>query len=227
LVIPLQLSSGQTLLKIMHPQLSVISVGVDLLNIGLQMQLRTRNAIILSKGRNFELRRNHNTRNKTQIIKIQPGHFQIFLSIQTVFELLVLVIFIRVLAIVRTLLSLFLRLTLTAFFMSFDTPFVLDTSFRELYPTNHFRTTFVTSAHVEKTHNLLLLVDELLQIFLALDQVGEHLLELSILSLEIFDSLFESHFSAKINSEKMRKPIFNVPVMQCYAMLCDVYANAM
>ena len=25
----------------------------------------------------------------------------------------------------------------------------------------------------------------------------------------------------------MRKPIFNVPVMQCYAMLCNVYANAM
>ena len=25
----------------------------------------------------------------------------------------------------------------------------------------------------------------------------------------------------------MRKPISNVPVMQCYAMLCNVYANAM
>src|ERR1051325_4354557 len=192
LIIPLQLSSGKTFLKIMHPQLSVISVGVDLLNIGLQMQLRTRNAIILGKSRNLEFGRNHNTRNKTQVIKIQPCHFQIFHSIQTVYKLLVLVIFIRVLAIVRTLLSLFLRLTLI-FFMSLDTPLILDTSFRELYSANHFRTAFVASAHVEKTHDLLLIVDELFQIFLALDQASEHLLKLSILSLEIFDSLFESH----------------------------------
>src|ERR1044072_2506461 len=163
------------------------------------MQLRTRNAIILGKGRNFELGRNHNTRNKTQIIKVQPGHFQVFHSIQTVFKLLVLVIFIRVLAIVRTFLSPFLRLTLI-FFISLDTliildtAFILDTVFRELNPTDHFRTTFLTSAHVEKTNNLLLSVDELLQIFLALDQTSEHLLKLSILSLKIFDSLFKSHF---------------------------------
>src|ERR1051325_1459170 len=168
-------------------------MGVDLLNIGLQMQLRTRNAIILGKGRNFELRRNHNTRDETQIIKIQPGHFQIFHSIQTVFKLLVLVIFIRVLAIVRAILSFFLRLTLVIF-IALDTPLILDTSFRELYPANPFRTTFVASAHVEKTNNLLLSVDELLQILLALDQAGEHLLKLSILSLEIFDGLFKSHF---------------------------------
>ena len=38
-----------------------------------------------------------------------------------------------------------------------------------------------------------LLDDELFQIFLSLVQVGEHLLELSVLSLEIFDNLFESH----------------------------------
>src|ERR1043165_2717750 len=177
----------------MHPQLSVISVGVDLLNIGLQMQFWTRNAIILGKSRNFELGRNHNTRNKTQVIKIQPCHFQIFHSIQSVFKLLVLVIFIRVLAIVRTFLSPLLRLTLI-FFISLDTPLILDTIFRELNPTDHFRTTFVASTHVEKTHNLLLSVDELLQIFLALDQASEHLLKLSILNLEIFDSLFESHF---------------------------------
>src|ERR1051325_2735025 len=156
------------------------------------MQLRTRNAIILGKGWNLELWRNHNTRNKTQVIKIQPCHLQVFHSIQTVFKLLVLVIFIRVLAIVRTFFSLFLRLTLI-FFVSFDTPLILDTIFRELNPTDHFRTTFVTSAHVEETHNLLLLVDELLQIFLALDQASEHLLKLSILCLEIFDSLFKSH----------------------------------
>src|ERR1051325_6218136 len=112
------------------------------------MQLRTRNAIILGKGWNLELWRNHNTRNKTQVIKIQPGHFQIFYSIQTVFELLVLVIFIRVLVVVRTFLSLFLRLTLI-FFISLDTPLLLDTIFRELNPTDHFRTTFVMSAHVE------------------------------------------------------------------------------
>src|ERR1051325_6007486 len=158
------------------------------------MQLRTRNAIILGKSRNFEFGRNHNTRNKTQVIKIQPGHFQIFYSIQTAFKLLVLVIFIRVLAIVRAILSLFLRLTLVAFAITLVTPLILDASFRELYPTNHFRTTFVASAHVEKTHNLLLSVDELLQIFLALDQASEHLLKLSILSLKIFDSLFKSHF---------------------------------
>src|ERR1051325_9745697 len=193
LIIPLQLSSGQTLLEIVHPQLSVISVGVDLLNIGLQMQLWTRNAIILGKSRNLELGRNHNTRNKTQVIKIQPCHFQIFHGIQTVFKLLVLVIFIRVLAIVRTLLSLFPRLTLI-FFISLDTPLILETPLRELYSANHFRTPFVASTHVEKTHNLLLLVDELLQILLALDQAGEHLLKLSILSLKIFDSLFKSHF---------------------------------
>src|ERR1043165_8614060 len=96
-----------------------------------------------------------------------------------------------------------------------------------LYLADHFRTTFVTSSHVENTNDPLLFVDELLQIFLALDQAGEHLLELSILSLKIFDSLLKSHFSAKINSEKMRKPIFNVPVMKCYAMICNVYANAM
>src|ERR1051325_1163427 len=181
LIIPLQLSSGKTFLKIMHPQLSVISVGVDLLNIGLQMQLRTRNAIILGKSRNLEFGRNHNTRNKTQVIKIQPCHFQIFHSIQTVFKLLVLVIFIRVLAIIRAFFSLFLRLTLI-FFMSLDTPLILETSFRELYSANHFR-----------TNNLLLLVDELLQIFLALEQTGEHLLKLSILNLEILYSLFKSH----------------------------------
>src|ERR1051325_2671424 len=104
-----------------------------------------------------------NTRNKTQIIKIQPGHLQVFHSIQMVFKLLVLVIFIKVLAIVRTLLSLFLRLTLV-FFMSLDTPFGLDTSFRELNSTDHFRTTFVTSTHVEKTHDLLLSANEFLQI---------------------------------------------------------------
>src|ERR1043165_9134549 len=193
MIIPLQFSSGQTFLKIMHPQLSVISVGVDLLNIRLQVQLRTRNAIILGKSRNLEFGRNHHTRNKTQIIKIQPGHFQIFHSIQTVFKLLVLVIFIRVLAIVRTLLSLFLRLTLI-FFMSLDTPLILVTSFRELYSANHLGTTFVASTHVEKTHDFLLLVDEIFQIFLALDQTSEHLLKLSILSFKIFDSLFESHF---------------------------------
>src|ERR1043165_135831 len=192
MIIPLQFSSGQTFLKIMHPQLSVISVGVDLLNVGLQMQLRTRNAIILGKSRNLEFGRNHNTRNKTEVVKIQPCHFQIFHSIQTVFKLLVLVIFIRVLAIVRTLLSLFLRLMLI-FFISLDTPLILDTSIRELYSTDHFWTTFVASTHVEKTHDLLLLVDELLQTFLALDQASEHLLKLSILSLKIFDSLFKSH----------------------------------
>src|ERR1044072_7137339 len=178
----------------MHPQLSVISVGVDLLNIGLQVQLRTRDAIIFGKGRNFELGRNHNTWNKTQVIKVQPGHFQIFHNIQTVFKLLVLVIFIRVLAIVRTFFSLSLRLTLVAFAITLDTPFILDTVFRELNLTDHFRTTFVTSARVEKTYNLLLSVDELLQIFLALDQASEHLLKLSILNLESFDSLFEIHF---------------------------------
>src|ERR1043165_4916163 len=194
MIIPLQLSSGQTLLKIMHPQFFVISVGVDLLNIGLQMQLQTRNAIILGKSRDLEFGRNHHTRNKTQVIKIKPGHLQIFHSIQTVFKLLVLVIFIRILVIIIVIFSFFLRLTLTAFFMSFDTPLILDTSFRELYPTNHFRTSFVPSTHVENTNNLLLSVDELLQIFLALDQAGEHLLKLSILSLEIFDSLFKSHF---------------------------------
>src|ERR1051325_3905858 len=199
MIIPLQLSPGQTLLKVMHPQLSVISVGVNLLNIGLQVQLRTGNAIILGKGRNLEFGRNHNTRNKTQVIKIQPGHFQILHSIQTVFKLLVLVIFIRVLAIVRMFLSPFLRLTLTSFAITLvtsfilDTAFILNTVFRELNPTDHFRTTFVTSAHVEKTNNLLLSVDELLQIFLALDQASQHLLKLSILSLKIFDSLFKSH----------------------------------
>src|ERR1051325_10143994 len=147
----------------MHPQLSVINVGIDLLNIGLQMQLWTRGAIVFGKGRNLELGRNHNTRNKTRVIKIQPGHFQILHSIQTVFELLVLVIFIRVLVIVRTFFSPSLRLTLVAFTITLDTPFILDTAFildtvfRELNPTDHFRTTFVTSAHVEKAHNLLLL----------------------------------------------------------------------
>src|ERR1051325_5341597 len=194
MIIPLQLSPGQTLLKIMHPQLSVISVGTDLLNIGLQMQLRTRNAIILGKSRNFELRRNHNTRNKTQVIKIQPGHFQIFYSIQAVLKLFVLVIFIRVLAMIVLIISPFLRLTLAAFAITLGTPLILDTVFREFNLTDYFRTTFVASAHVEETHNLLLFVDELLQIFLALDQTSEHLLKLSILNLEIFDSLFESHF---------------------------------
>src|ERR1051325_3394946 len=149
LIIPLQLSSGQTLLKIVHPQLSVISVGIDLLNIGLQMQLWTRNAIILGKSRNFELRRNHNTRDKTQIIKIHPGHFQIFHSIQTVFKLLVLVIFIRVLAMIVLFISPFLRLTLAAFAITLVTPFILDTVLKEFNPTDHFRTTFVASAHVE------------------------------------------------------------------------------
>src|ERR1051325_2590133 len=138
MIIPFQLSPGQTLLKIMHPQLSVISVGVDLLNIGLQMQLRTRNAIILGKGRNFELRRNHNTRNETQIIKIQ-----------TVFKLLVLVIFIRVLAMIVLIISPFFRLTLAAFAITLGTPLILDTVFREFHPTDHFRTTFVASSHVE------------------------------------------------------------------------------
>src|ERR1051325_9824159 len=132
----------------MHPQLSVIGVGVDLLNIRLQMQLWTRNAIILGKSRNFKLGRNHKTRNKTRIIKIQPGHFQIFHSIQTVFKLLVLVTFIRVLAIVRTLLSFFLRLTLVIF-ITLDTPLSFGTSFGELNPTDSFGTTFVASAHVE------------------------------------------------------------------------------
>src|ERR1051325_697424 len=177
----------------MHPQLSVISVGVNLLNIGLQMQLRTRNAIILGKSRNFELGRNHHTRNKTQVIKIQPGHFQILHSIQTVFKLLVLVIFIRVLAIVRAIFFFFLGLTLVVF-AALDTSLILDTSFRELYPTNPFGTTFVASAHVENTNKLLLSADELLQLFLALDQTGEHLLKLSILNLEILDRLFKSHF---------------------------------
>src|ERR1044072_5446711 len=193
MIIPLYRSSGQTLLKIVHPQLSVISVGVNLLNIGLQMQLRTINAIILGEGRNFELRRNHNTRNETQIIKIQPGHFQIFYSIQTVFKLLVLVIFIRVLAMIVLIISPFFRLTPAAFAITLGTPLILDTVFREFNPTDPFRTPFVASAHVEETHNLLLLVDELLQIFLALDQASEHLLKLSLLTLEIFDSLFESH----------------------------------
>src|ERR1051325_7723775 len=133
----------------MHPQLSVISVGIDLLNIGLQMQLRTRNAIILGKSRNLELGRNYNTRNKTQIIKIQPRHFQIFHSIQTVFKLLVLVIFIRVWAMLVLIISPFLRLTLAAFAITLGTPLVLDTVFREFNPTDHFRTTFVASAHVE------------------------------------------------------------------------------
>src|ERR1043165_7088985 len=126
----------------MNPQLSVISVGVNLLNIGLQMQLWTRNAIILGKSRNFELRRNHNTRDKTQIIKIQPGHLQVFYSIQTVFKLLVLVIFIRVLAMIVLIVSPFLRLTLTAFAITLVTSFILDTAFffntvfRELNPTD-------------------------------------------------------------------------------------------
>ena len=101
---------------------------MDLLNIGLQMQLRTRDAIILGKSRNFELGRNHNTRNKTQIIKIQPGHFQIFHSIQTVFKLLVLVIFIRVLVIIIVFFFL-LRLTLVVF-VALDTPLSLDTVIR-------------------------------------------------------------------------------------------------
>src|ERR1051325_6404534 len=133
----------------MHPQLSVFSVGVDLLNIGLQMQLRTRHAVILSKSRNFELGRNHNTRNETQIIKIQPGHFQIFYNIQTVFKLLVLVIFIRVLAMIILIISPFLRLTLAAFAITLGTPLILDTILREFNPTDYFRTTFVASAHVE------------------------------------------------------------------------------
>src|ERR1044072_5512843 len=133
------MSSGQTLLKIVHPQLSVISVGVDLLNIGLPMQLRTRNAIILSKGRNFELGRNHDTRNKTQIIKIQPGHLQVFHSIQTVFKFLVLVIFIRVLAMVVLIVSPFLRLTLAAFAITLGTPLILDTVFREFNSADYFR----------------------------------------------------------------------------------------
>src|ERR1044072_6731215 len=128
----------------MHPQLSVISVGVDLLNIGLQMQLWTRNAIILGKSWNFELVRNHHTRNKTQIIKIQPGHLQVFHSIQTVFKLFVLVIFMRVLVMIIVIFSFFLKHTLTAFFIALDTPLSLDTSFGELYPADHFRTTFVT-----------------------------------------------------------------------------------
>src|ERR1051325_2382986 len=128
LIIPLQLSSGQTLLKIVHPQLSVISVGVDLLNIGFQMQLWTRNTIILGKSRNLEFGRNHHTKNKTQVIKIQPGHFQIFHSIQTVFKLLVFVIFIRVLVIIIMIFSVFLRLTLVVF-VALNTPLSLDTSF--------------------------------------------------------------------------------------------------
>src|ERR1044072_7538296 len=113
------------------------------------MQLRTRNAIILGKSRNFELRRNHNARDKTQIIKIQLGHLQIFHSIQTVFELLVLVIFIRVLAMIVLIVSPFLRLTLAAFAIIFGTPLILDTVLREFNPADYFRTTFVPSTHVE------------------------------------------------------------------------------
>src|ERR1044072_9435031 len=176
----------------MDPQFPVISVRMDLLNIGLQKQLRTRNAIILGKSRNLELTGNHHTMNKTQIIKIQPGHFQIFHGIQTVFKLFVFVIFKRILLVVIVFLFVF-RLTLV-FCVVLDTSLTFDTLISEFYPADHSRTTFVTSAQVENTNDLLLSVDELLQILLALDQASEHFLELSILSLEIFDSLFKSHF---------------------------------
>ena len=74
---------------------------MDLLNIGLQVQLRARDAIILSKVRNFEFAGNYHARNKTQIIKVQPGHFKIFHSIQTVFKLLVLVVVIVLIIVFR------------------------------------------------------------------------------------------------------------------------------
>ena len=84
----------------MNPQSSISGVGLDLSDVGMEMEFWARHPIILSKNWSLELLRDDHSLHQSQFFEIQPKYPLDFYSTQTIFQLLVSILSGRILLII-------------------------------------------------------------------------------------------------------------------------------